>query len=88
MISIQVLPYSVPGYEGCKTLQINYTIPNGVQGPEHPNPGQRYHGTSRTAYLPDTQEGREVLQVHTYTLMQSLLTSGHGLIRVSIYNSE
>ena len=41
----------------------NYHFPSGVQGREHPNPGQRYEGTSRTAYLPDTYEGREVLQL-------------------------
>ena len=34
-----------------------------MQGPEHPNPGQYYQGTSRTAYLPDNHEGREVLQL-------------------------
>ena len=37
-----------------------------MQGPEHPNPGRRYHGTIRTAYLPDNAEGREVLAVSAY----------------------
>ena len=32
--------------------------------PEHPNPGQPFSGTSRTAFLPDTHEGREVLKVN------------------------
>ena len=32
-----------------------------MQGPGHPNPGEWYDRTSRTAYLPDNQEGREVL---------------------------
>jgi len=54
---------SVPGYEGCGTIVIQYRFPQGVQGKEHPNPGQRYDGTSRTAYLPDTREGREVLHL-------------------------
>ncbi len=27
---------------------------------EHPHPGQRYHGTTRTAYLPDNAEGNQV----------------------------
>ena len=40
-----------------------YQFLSGVQGPEHPNPGQYYQGTSRTAYLPDNHEGREVLQL-------------------------
>ena len=30
---------------------------------DHPNPGKRYTGTRRTAYLPDTNEGRQVLQL-------------------------
>ena len=30
---------------------------------EHPNPGQNYYGTSRTAYLPDDEEGRKVLKL-------------------------
>jgi len=28
---------------------------------DHPNPGQPYNGTHRTAYLPNNAEGREVL---------------------------
>jgi len=55
--------YSVSGYEGYGTIVIQYNFPSGVQGPEHPNPGQYYDGISRTAYLPDTREGREVLQL-------------------------
>lgn len=55
--------YSVPGYEGVGTIIIDYHFPSGMQGREHPNPGQRFNGTSRTAYLPDTREGREVLQL-------------------------
>ncbi|KAL5489634.1 hypothetical protein EMCRGX_G018750 [Ephydatia muelleri] len=54
---------SLPGYYGCGTIVITYYIPDGTQGPQHPNPGQRYTGTHRTAYLPDNQEGREVLKL-------------------------
>ena len=50
-------------FSGYGTIVIDYFIPSGIQGPEHPNPGQRYDGTSRTAYLPDNREGREVLQL-------------------------
>ncbi|KAI8507650.1 E3 ubiquitin-protein ligase dtx3l [Branchiostoma belcheri] len=52
---------SLPGYPGCGTIIIHYSIPSGVQGRDHPNPGQPYHGTSRKAYLPDNYEGQEVL---------------------------
>ena len=33
-----------------------------LQG-EHPNPGKRYAGISRTAYLPDNREGQHVLSL-------------------------
>ena len=56
----------LPLYEtfvGFGTIVIDYHLPSGFQGPEHPNPGQYYQGTSRAAYLPDNSEGREVLQL-------------------------
>ena len=52
---------SLPGYEGCGTIIINYRIPSGIQGPDHPNSGTRFSGTSRVAYLPDNREGQKVL---------------------------
>ena len=33
---------SLPGYEGAGTIVIIYSIPNGMQTAEHPNPG-KYH---------------------------------------------
>ena len=53
----------LPGYEQYGIIQIKYVIHSGRQGKEHPNPGQFFHGTSRTAYLPDSPEGRKVLQL-------------------------
>ena len=53
----------LPGYERYGSIRINYFFPDGSQSPEHPNPGQRYYGTARTAFLPDCHEGREVLQL-------------------------
>ena len=44
-------------------IVIDYHFRSGVQGKEHPHPGQWYEGTTRQAYLPDTREGREVLQL-------------------------
>ncbi|XP_068995450.1 E3 ubiquitin-protein ligase DTX3L isoform X1 [Embiotoca jacksoni] len=49
---------SLPGYEKYGTIIIHYYIPGGVQQEEHPNPGQPYEGVSRTAYLPNSSEGR------------------------------
>jgi deltex len=54
---------SLPGYPKCGTITVNYSFPNGTQGPEHPHPGRQYTGTSRTGYLPDNAEGNEVLRL-------------------------
>ncbi|XP_038071235.1 uncharacterized protein LOC119740106 [Patiria miniata] len=51
----------LPGYEQDGVITIAYHIPSGTQWADHPNPGKLFTGTSRTAYLPDNQEGREVL---------------------------
>ncbi|KAL6074725.1 E3 ubiquitin-protein ligase [Balamuthia mandrillaris] len=54
---------TLSGHSDVGTIQISYHFPDGVQGPQHPNPGQSYSGTSRVAYLPDNKEGNEVLQL-------------------------
>ncbi|XP_014231562.1 protein deltex-like isoform X2 [Trichogramma pretiosum] len=56
---------SLPGYPNCKTIQITYDIPSGIQGAEHPHPGQTYYavGFPRTCYLPDSELGRRVLRL-------------------------
>ena len=64
--SVSIYILMLPLYEtfvGYGTIVIYYRLPSGLQGPEHPNPGRYYDGTSRTAYLPDNHEGREVLQL-------------------------
>ncbi|GBG27918.1 E3 ubiquitin-protein ligase DTX3L [Hondaea fermentalgiana] len=50
---------SLPGHGGCGTIEISYHFSSGIQGPEHPNPGERFYGTSRCAYLPDNEQGRK-----------------------------
>ena len=53
----------LPGYRIYGTIQIHYLIPMGIQGDEHPNPGHYFTGTSCKAYLPDSPDGRKVLQL-------------------------
>ena len=48
-------------FAGCGTIIIVYSFPSGIQGRKHPHPGETYSSTSRTAYLPDNREGKEVL---------------------------
>ncbi|XP_078075578.1 E3 ubiquitin-protein ligase DTX3L [Mustelus asterias] len=63
----------LPGYEKFDSIEIHYMIPDGVQGVEHPNPGQRYYGTTRTAYLPDNPEGRKVCNLLRRAFDQRLI---------------
>jgi len=54
---------SLPGYHQYKTIVITYEIPSGTQDTEHPNPGERFQGVTRVAYLPDSPEGKEILEL-------------------------
>ncbi|XP_028398979.1 uncharacterized protein LOC114522487 [Dendronephthya gigantea] len=79
----------LPGYESCGgTITITYKFENGVQGSEHPTPGKRYFGITRTAYLPDNKTGRKVLgllkrafdQRLTFTIGRSTTSGMEGVI--------
>ncbi|GLD47263.1 E3 ubiquitin-protein ligase DTX3L-like isoform X1 [Lates japonicus] len=54
---------TLPGFPGCGTIVIDYYIPSGTQTEKHPKPGQYYSGINRRAYLPDNNEGNEVLKL-------------------------
>jgi deltex-like protein len=57
-------PNPLPGLPAnTGTITITYDVPHGIQGSEHPNPGKPYAGTRRTAYLPNTQQGRELFDL-------------------------
>ncbi|XP_036383669.1 E3 ubiquitin-protein ligase DTX3L isoform X2 [Megalops cyprinoides] len=64
---------SLPGNIKHGTIVIRYHIPGGIQGEEHPNPGHRYEGASRTAFLPDSPEGRSVLKLLQRAFDQRLI---------------
>lgn len=64
---------SLPGYERCGSIVINYNMKEGIQTEEHPNPGKRYSGAHRTAYLPDNKEGQEVLKLLRRAFEQKLI---------------
>ncbi|XP_067405679.1 E3 ubiquitin-protein ligase DTX3L [Emydura macquarii macquarii] len=67
------MPYPIPGYPKCGTIKIDYLMHGGVQTENHPNPGRPYYGTSRTAYLPDNKEGKEILQLLKRAFSQKLI---------------
>uniref|UniRef100_H9GSP8 E3 ubiquitin-protein ligase n=1 Tax=Anolis carolinensis TaxID=28377 RepID=H9GSP8_ANOCA len=76
------------GYEKYGTIIIQYVFPPGIQGVEHPNPGVRYPGTTRVAYLPDCPEGNKVLALFrkafdqrlTFTIGTSMTTGRANVI--------
>lgn len=61
-MSILHHPTPIPGEEGPGMFVLSYYFPHGIQGPEHPEPGRPYTGTSRRAFLPDSPAGCRILQ--------------------------
>ncbi|KAG7269011.1 hypothetical protein CRUP_033503 [Coryphaenoides rupestris] len=61
---------------------------SGEEDEEHPNPGEKYAGASRTAYLPDSPEGRRVRVLLqrafdlrlTFTVGQSVTTGENNVV--------
>ncbi|XP_058411904.1 E3 ubiquitin-protein ligase DTX3L-like [Diceros bicornis minor] len=86
---VTVMRQSLPGYESCGSIVIDYIMEGGVQTKQHPNPGKRYSGVHRTAYLPDNKEGREVLrllrrafdQKMIFTVGESQVSGASGVIK-------
>ena len=82
------LDTSLPGYPNAKTIVIQYSIPSGKQEAHHPDPGRYYAGLNRTAYLPDNEEGRRILDLLykafsnglTFTIGSSRTTGVDGVI--------
>ncbi|XP_029815749.1 E3 ubiquitin-protein ligase DTX3L [Manacus vitellinus] len=87
-MSARRVPFCLPGYEYCGTIEISYNMKGGVQTSNHPNPGQPYHPTFRTAYLPDNVEGQQILgllgrafdQKLIFTVGQSRTTGAQNVI--------
>ncbi|KAG9469305.1 hypothetical protein GDO78_020876 [Eleutherodactylus coqui] len=69
----RTVAFSLPGFGGCGTIEIKYSIPGGMQQENHPNPGKRFSGTDRMAYLPDNQEGRDILRLLKKAFQQKLI---------------
>uniref|UniRef100_A0A669PCF4 E3 ubiquitin-protein ligase n=1 Tax=Phasianus colchicus TaxID=9054 RepID=A0A669PCF4_PHACC len=63
----------LPGYPGYGTIEIEYIMESGIQTQNHPNPGKPYCGIVRKAYLPDNEEGVEVLQLLRRAFNQKLI---------------
>eukprot|EP00899_Mesostigma_viride_P023186 jgi/Mesvir1/4051/Mv09578-RA.2 len=56
-------------------IKITYSVPGGTQDPDGDDPGKLFEGTYRTAYLPDSSEGRDVLKWLQQAFQQRLIFS-------------
>ncbi|CAL8305190.1 unnamed protein product [Gadus morhua 'NCC'] len=74
-MEIYSIGQALPGHPDCGTIQIIYSILPGLQGPEHPNPGQPYtcRGFPRFCFLPDNDKGRKVLELLKVAWMRRLI---------------
>lgn len=74
--------------EDAQLLMVRATSPIPSLQAEHPNPGVRYPGTTRVAYLPDCPEGNKVLTLFrkafdqrlTFTIGTSMTTGRPNVI--------
>jgi len=73
-MSFKVIPKGLPGFEDYHSIQITYNFQNGTQSPKHPTPGQPFYaiGFPKTAFLPDTEQGRSVL-----SMLEKAFNLGH-----------
>ncbi|XP_041620418.1 E3 ubiquitin-protein ligase DTX3L isoform X1 [Vulpes lagopus] len=72
-MTFTLLKDSLPGYESCGSIVIDYNMKGGIQTKEHPNPGKKYSGVQRTAYLPNNEEGNKVLRLLCRAFEQKLI---------------
>ncbi|PHJ21423.1 wwe domain-containing protein [Cystoisospora suis] len=72
------------GYPHSGTISIEYDVPSGIQSERHQHPAVPFMGTKRTAYLPDTREGREVLIlfIHAFVKVSSDVVSARCIAKL------
>ncbi|XP_054463421.1 uncharacterized protein si:busm1-163l24.3 [Anoplopoma fimbria] len=52
---------TVPGHIKDPVMKITYYIPNGIQGEDHPSPGEPFKGGVFEAFLPDSEKTRTLV---------------------------
>lgn len=83
-MSYKVIPKGLPGYEDFHSIQITYNFQNGTQSPKHPTPGKPFFaiGFPKTAFLPDNEQGRSILNMleKAFNLGHTFRVDGGGAI--------
>ena len=63
----------VSGFAGAGSISITYAMKGGTQRAFHQNPGVRYSGTTRVAYLPNNAHGRALLTRLKYAFQHGVM---------------
>ena len=73
--------------KGKGSIEIIHRFPTGIQGAYHQHPGERYNSDQRYIYLPNTREGRQILELIKIGWKRKVLYSvGYSVTR-SMNNS-
>jgi len=72
-MTVTLLSKPCSGFESCqRSIGICYTLPSGIQKYYHENPAQPYTGTKRHAFLPNNEEGQNLLERFKYAWLRGL----------------
>jgi deltex-like protein len=72
-LDVKVLNYThCGGFDNIPAIFLRYDIPSGIQSAEHENPGHLFSAITRKAYLPDNEEGHNLLKRLRYAFRRGL----------------
>ena len=71
-MSVHVCSQRCASFESYRTIQISYQMNNGTQKSYHPNPGTSFTGAHRMAYLPNNEDGKNLLKRLKYAWRHGL----------------
>ncbi|XP_035035793.2 uncharacterized protein si:busm1-163l24.3 [Hippoglossus stenolepis] len=71
-MSLSKLQFSLTGHSKDPSIKITYYIPDGIQGSDHPFPGNPFQGGLFEAFLPDCTKSRKLLPLLEKAFRQGL----------------
>ncbi|KAG9350103.1 hypothetical protein JZ751_026456 [Albula glossodonta] len=77
---------TLPGHIKDMTLKITYTVPDGIQGEDHPSPGSPFQGGVFDAFLPLNKQTKRLLPLLKRAFDEGLtftVVEGHKVARVT-----
>ncbi|XP_077939688.1 uncharacterized protein LOC120828433 isoform X1 [Gasterosteus aculeatus] len=78
-MSYSKLNITVPGHKKDSAIKITYCIPDGIQGENHPSPGEAFQGGVFEAFLPDSERTRTLLPRLEEAFRQGLIFTVIGV---------